>query len=153
MTTDKIVNYREVTDETGNHRLVLRLIERPWPVLDREIFEPSFSSNGFVTQILDWPEKPPDFKAFDFHSLAWETRQGATWIAKVTISQEDFERDVQHCRYIGDIHSLDLSLGHAIIEVYEEQTGIFDYGTYCAGSWRVWDLLANEEVRRIDSPF
>jgi len=152
MTTGKIVNYREVTDETGNHRLVLKRIERPWPGLAPEVFEPFTNGDGFGHQILDWPKDPPNVVKLlvDHHSLVWETWQGATWIEKVTITQEDFVRDVQHDRYIGEIHSFDPSTGHAIIEVYEEQPFIIQDGACYAGSWRIWDLLANKEVRRAD---
>ena len=124
--------FGEVTDATGEHRLLLKFIE-----------DAVSKTRG-------------DEKAFNFHSLVWEIRDGSTWTPKITITQADFQIGAEHRRWIGKIHSLTPDIGHAAILVGElgpaDDAGVV-HATY---SWREWDLIGNKQVRMIkvyDSPF
>ena len=95
-TNNNIEVFGKITDTTGEHRLLLKFIETPLPTLRGEE------------------------KAFDFHSLVWETKDRSTWTPKITITQADFQMGDEYRRWISDIHSLMPDTGHAAIKVGEE---------------------------------
>lgn len=130
-TSDNFVVFGEVTDDRGKDRLVLKFVESQLPR--------AYSGRGY-----------------DFHSLVWETKKGAAWTAKVTVTQGDFQRDTKRRRWISEIHSLEPETGHAVFKVGEEDAPDASGAIRVIYSWREWDLVADEEVRTLrvcDSPF
>lgn len=122
----------EATDESGDHRLLLKFVE---------------------TRHLDrWSNE----NGSDFHSLVWETRADKRWSPKVTITQSDFQQDAVFRRWVHEIQSLKPDTGFATIQVGEEGVPD-DAGTvHVTYSWREWDLNLNKELRTIkvcQSPF
>lgn len=131
-TDNKIEVFDEVADKTGDHRLLLKFIEAPVLTL------------GGVE------------RAFDFHLLVWEAKNGSTWTPKITITQSDFEKGTKHRRWISEIHSLAPDTGRATIKVGEEGPPDHAGSVHVTYSWREWDLVDNKEVRIIevcDAPF
>jgi hypothetical protein len=120
----KIEVFETVSDETGNHRLVLRFVKVELPI----------KGGG---------------KAYDFYSLDWETKDGAKWAQKVVISRADFQKGCQRRRWVSKVQSFDPGIGRVILQVGEE--GLPDAAgvMYVTYSWREWDVPNNQEVRVI----
>ncbi len=127
----KVEVFGKVTDETGDHQLVLRFVE------------------------VELPNRN-EGKAYDFYSLAWEVKDGAKWTGKVVISRADFQKGSQRRRCVSKLQSFDPSIGRAILQIGEEGPRD-DAGTmHVTYSWREWDVANNQEVRMIrvcDDPF
>jgi hypothetical protein len=123
-TTPNIEVFGEVTDASGDNKLIHRVIERPHPK----------------------PEHGR--KAFDFHSLAWEVRAGDAWTQRVVISQKEFERDGPR-RWVSELYSLDPAAGTAIIKVGEELPPDALGVVHVEYSWREWVLVGNREIRKL----
>jgi hypothetical protein len=118
-----IMTFGEVTDAAGSNRLGLRLVERPLP------------------------RSEADGKAYDFHSLVWEVREGDAWSERLVITQADFQRGAGRRRWVSDLHSLDPASGLAVLQVGEEQPPDARGAVRAEYSWREWDLAHNREVR------
>jgi hypothetical protein len=88
----------------------------------------------------------PDSEAFDFHSLAWQTKTGTNWSDRIVISRRDFEAGTAQSRWISELESFDSSTGRAIIKVAEGGT---TNGSKVECSWREWDVTSNTEIRVI----
>jgi hypothetical protein len=128
----KIKIHGEVSDKTGKHRLQLRFIELPLP------------------------NRRGEERAYDFHSLVWESQDSDTWTSRTTITRTDFQRDALHRRWVSELHSLDPACGHATIKVAEDGEPDTDGAIHVTYSWREWDLMRNREIRTIrvcESPF
>jgi hypothetical protein len=110
----------EVRDPSGDHRLVLQYVERPFPNLE------------------------PPGKAYDFHSLEWSTRVADAWVEQLVITREDFLREGPR-RWIIGLHSLDPAAGVAIIKIGEERARD-DGGIHIEYSWRTWNLVENRQL-------
>jgi hypothetical protein len=126
-----IETFGEVTDANGRNRLLLRFVEGPNP------------------------ELRPGLKGYNFHSIVWEVRDGDTWKERVVITQEDFQRGAAQ-RWVNELHSLDPSIGSAIIKVAEGQPPDERGGVSFEYFWREWDLLRNQQIRVLrdcDYPF
>src|SRR5207253_7799706 len=67
--SENIEVFATVTDRTGNHRLVLQFVE------------------------VKFPSRRKNVKAYDFHSLCWQARDGATWTAKLVLSRIGVEQE------------------------------------------------------------
>jgi len=127
-----ITTFGEITDAAETNRLVLRFVERPLPNLR------------------------PGQKAYDFHTLVWECKDGDKWAEKIAIMRADFEKGAAGRRWIAELHSFDSTKGHAVVRVGEEQSLKDDGSMRVEYSWRVWDLLNNRQVqvlRVCKSPF
>jgi hypothetical protein len=119
-----VVVLEKVTDTTGDHQLVLRFIEG------------ERSSTGTWTTL-------------DFHSLAWEVKDGGTWAAKAVISSADFQKGARGRRWVCKLHSFDSRTGRANVQVGEEAPTDAAQSTHLTYSWREWDVANNREVRLI----
>src|SRR5262249_35925237 len=112
---------QEVVDQSGTNRLALIYVSAgPGPVADSE--------------------------SFRFHSLAWQTKAGTNWSDRVVITKADFEATSPRRPWVSEIHSIDPSVGTAIIKV-AENTPPTNGATLCVYSWREWNLTNNTEVR------
>ena len=93
----------------------------------------------------------------DFHSLSLERRTPAGWEPTATITEEQFQGNHPHLRWVADIHSFTPSTGMAIIQVGEGDRPWRELrATMFYYSWRRWDVLQNLEVARLkdcESPF
>ncbi len=116
--------FGQITDETGNHQLVLRFVEVDRPA----------QSEG---------------KAYNFYSLAWEAKDGAKWSEKVIISRADFQKGSQRRRWVAKVRSFDPGTGCAILQIGEEEPRDAAGATHVTYSWREWDVANNQEVRVI----
>jgi len=65
------------------------------------------------------------------------------------ITRQDFQRGSDRRRWIAGIHSFDPVSGHAIIKVAEGNVAFGESDVTYMYSWREWDLLRNQEVRRL----
>jgi hypothetical protein len=119
-TSPNIVTFDEVTGPGDGDRLVLRLVEVP------------AATSG---------------RAFDFHSVVWEVRDGDAWAARLAITQADFQRGAVRRRWVSALHGLDPDGGVAILQVGEEQPPDARGVVRVEYSWREWDLFNNREVR------
>ena len=75
---------------------------------------------------------------------------------RIVITAQDFQRGWDKRRWIADVHSLDATTGRAIIKVAEGNVPFAEGDVTYIYSWREWDLLKNNEVRRLracDDPF
>ena len=111
----------EVADKTGNHRLVLK-----------------YASAGVGPDVGS--------KAFEFESLDWETRAGASWTNRIVISKADFNAGTTNEKWVTELHSLDPITGIAVIKVAESPPATSNNRpvTY---SWREWNMTNNQQVR------
>lgn len=123
---DNLEEFARVFDETGNHRLRLRFSDVSIPDVDRK------------------------WRAFDFHSLLWESKSDSKWEPRATITRSDFQTGSDLRRWISEVHSFSSDTGRAIIKVGEEGLPDPSGRIHVAYSWREWDLLANKEVRMIE---
>lgn len=127
-----ITTFGEITDAAGTNRLVLRTAERPLP------------------------NPRPGVRAYDFHALIWEIKDGDNWSEKFIITRVDFEKGVGRRRWIAELHSFDSTTGHAVVRIGEEQPPKADGSVRVEYSWREWDLLTNRQVQVLwvcKSPF
>jgi hypothetical protein len=115
--------FDEVGGSSGDDRLVLRYVEVPLP-------EPYSSGR----------------RAYDFHSLAWEARDGDGWAARVVITRDEFTHGSPR-RWVSDLHSFDPVAGTALVRVGEEQPPDAAGSVHVEYTWREWDLVRNRQVR------
>ncbi len=94
------------------------------------------------------PNMKPGMKAYDFHSLAWDIREGDVWTQRFAISREDFERGAPR-RWVSALHSIDSTTGTAILKVAESQPPDAKGSVHFEYSCREWDLLHNQQLRMI----
>jgi len=120
----KVEVFRTITDETGNNQLVLRFVLVKVPI----------KSEG---------------KDYDFYSLVWEIKEGGDWAQKVAISRAEFQKDCQRRRWVSKVQSFDPGTGHGILQIGEEGLPDSAGSMHVTYSWRVWDVLNNQEVRLI----
>lgn len=124
---DKIEVHDQLTDATGQHKLLLKYAEVP------DSKDEKFGSVGF-----------------DFHSLVWQTKDSSNWVQKLVITGKDFEKKEFRDRWISKLHSFDPTTGVAIIQVGEMgPPDIASNTIYAQYSWREWDLFKNKEIRTI----
>lgn len=102
--------FDRVADRTGNHDLLLKLVEVHHP--------------GMVNR-----------QAYDFHSLVWESRED-TSTEMAILSQADFQHGCERRRWVSRIHALDPSTGRAIIQVGECWPGTAPIVEHAVYSWR-----------------
>jgi hypothetical protein len=88
-------------------------------------------------------------EAFDFHSVAWEVRDGDAWAARLVITADEFQRGAGDRRSVSALHSLDPARGLAVLQVGQEQPPDARGRVSVQYSWREWDLVNNREVRVI----
>jgi hypothetical protein len=120
----KVKEFETITDEAGNNQLVLQFVQRDFPM----------KGEG---------------RAYDFHSLDWEIKDGAKWVRKVAISRDDFQKGCQRRRWVSKLQSFEPTTGRAILRIGED--GLLDAAgdTHVTYTWREWDVLKNQEVRVI----
>jgi hypothetical protein len=122
---------REVNDDAGDHRLTLNYVEvRPW--------------------------RDKEGKAYNFHSLVWESRKGAQWTSAAVITAATFQEGSRRRRWVSDIHAFDAANGRAIIRVGEEGEPDAAGAVWVEYSWREWDMSRNADLRVIqlcEGPF
>lgn len=126
-----IETFGELVDTAGDNRLLLRFVERLLPSL------------------------APGQKAYDFHSLVWEVRDGDNWTQRTVIPQADFARGGPR-RWVAELFRFDSTTGTAIVRIGEEQPVEAGGCMHVEYSWREWDLNHNREIsviRHCAEPF
>jgi len=85
-------------------------------------------------------------KTFEFESLDWKVRVGASWTNRVVITKADFNAGAINERWITELYSFDPLSGIAVIKVAEMMPRNTNAGrvTY---SWREWNMTNNRQVR------
>lgn len=96
--------------------------------------------------VMDPDDADSEFHGFDFHSLAWEVRQGDLWFERVVITAADFQQGNDLRRWISEVHQWNSDSGVAILMIGEEQLPDAQEVTWVQYSWREWDLRTNREV-------
>ena len=127
----KIVTFDDVVSAGGADRLLLRYVEDP-------------------------DDADAEFQGLDFHSVAWEVRQGDLWFEKVVITAADFQRGNDRTRWVSALHHWNPVSGVAILQVGEEPAPRLTQVHRAMYSWREWDLRNNREIavlRDCRSPF
>jgi hypothetical protein len=101
-----------------------------------------------------------DDGAANFHSIVWERRFGPEWRKHRELTSDDFQWQHPNRRWISGIHVLLPEKGLAAVQVGEGNKPIYPIvmgqGTTFYYSWRLWDLLANREAKRLrdcEDPF
>jgi hypothetical protein len=117
-----VTTFDEVAGPDGTDRLVLRFVAVP--------------TDGEAA-----------VEAFDFHSVAWEVRDGDAWTERAVITAADFQRGAGERRSVSALHSLDAARGLAVLQVGEEQPPDARGRVSVQYTWREWDLVHNREVR------
>lgn len=120
----KVEVFGTVTDETGNDRLVLWFVEVELPI----------KSEG---------------KAYGFHALDWESKDGAKWAQHLVISRADFQANFEQRRWVSKVQSFDAGVGRAVLQAAEEGPPDAAGTIRVTYSWREWDISNNREVRVI----
>ena len=125
--------WRDVSEDAGDHRLLLNYVEvRPWHHKDKK------------------------GKAYDFHSLVWESKEGTGWRRAVEITACEFQMGSERRRWVSDIHIFDSGSGGAVLRVAEEAEPDAAGIVRVEYSWREWDISRNRELRFIrvcEGPF
>lgn len=98
--------------------------------------------------------------ASNFHSVVWERLSGSDWRKHCELSSEDFQWQHPNRRWISAIRALFPEKALAAVQVGEGNKPIYPLvvgqATTFYYSWRLWDLRANREAKRLrdcDDPF
>jgi hypothetical protein len=114
------------------------------------------SAGGADRLVLRYVLDPDDGEGLDFHSVAWEVRQGDLWFEHVVITAADFQRGNNRGRWVSALHHWNPVSGVAILQVGEEPAPRSTQVHRSMYSWREWDLRNNREIavlRDCRSPF
>lgn len=82
----------------------------------------------------------------DFHSLVWESFDGAEWSELGGISRASFESGTKVERWVSELGSIDPETWSAIIKVAEGDAPLGSPRINYVYSWRRWDLTKNTEL-------